>query len=92
MSATKKNVCNVDVRIDANGVPPTVLIKPKAHGIAIAKELAELYPNMKHLYMYRHPEEYVRSLRTVYRSLLHPVARSLLLYISFGMGMQVSIL
>jgi len=47
---------------------------------------------MKHLYMYRHPEEYVRSLRTVYRSLLHPVARSLLLYISFGMGMQVSIL
>ena len=75
-------------RIDANGVPPTVLIKPKAHGIAIAKELAELYPDMKHMYMYRHPEEYVRSLRTVYRSLLHPVARSLLLYISFGMGME----
>ena len=42
-------------RIDKNGVPPTVLIKPKAHGIAIAKELSELYPEMKHLYMYRHP-------------------------------------
>lgn len=65
-----------------------MLIKPKAHGIAIAKDLSEIYPEMKHLYMYRHPEEYVRSLRTVYRSLLHPVARSLLLYISFGMGMK----
>ncbi len=64
-------------------------IKPKAHGIAVAKELSELYPDMKHLYMYRDPKEYVRSLCTVYRSLMHPIVRSLLLYMSFGMGMQV---
>jgi hypothetical protein len=69
--------------VDADGVPPTVLIKPKAHGISIAKELSELYPDMKHLYMYRHPEEYVRSLRTVYRSLLHPVARCIYCLLGF---------
>lgn len=65
-----------------------VLIKPKAHAIALTKDLAALYPNASHLYMYRHPAEYVRSLISVYKSLLHPLARSLLLYLSFAFDIK----
>jgi hypothetical protein len=46
-----------------------------------------LYPNSSHLYMYRHPAEYVRSLISVYKSLLHPVARGLLIVMSFDIDM-----
>lgn len=64
------------------------LIKPKAHGISVSEELANLYPNMKHLYMYRHPAEYVRSVRSVYKSLLHPIVRQLMMVMSFSMNMN----
>ena len=64
-----------------------ICIKPKAHAIGLTKEIYSLYPNSSHLYMYRHPAEYVRSLITVFKSLLHPVARSLMLYLAFQYDM-----
>ena len=65
-----------------------ICIKPKAHAIALTKEIYDLYPNSSHLYLYRHPAEYVRSLISVYKSLLHPVARSLALHLSFEFDMK----
>ena len=73
------------------------LIKPKAHGISIARDLCRLYPTMKHLYMYRHPAEYVRSIRSLYHSLLPafvykllsiPIVYNFLTSDSFGMNMK----
>ncbi len=64
-----------------------ICIKPKAHAIALTKEIYDLYPQSKHLFLYRHPAEYVRSLISVYKSLLHPVARGLLMYFSFDFDM-----
>ena len=54
---------------------------------AVAKLIYDLYPTSSHLYLYRHPAEYVRSLITVYKSLLHPLARSLMLYLAFDFSM-----
>ena len=77
------------------------LIKPKAHGVSIAKDLCRLYPNMKHLYMYRHPAEYVRSIRSLYHSLLPqfvykllsiPIVYDFLTSDSFGMNMKEFVL
>ena len=65
-----------------------LVIKPKAHGIFIAQDLNYLYPKMKHLYMYRHPAEYVRSVRSVYNSLLHPIVRHLMIFSAFNMDMN----
>ena len=59
------------------------LIKPKAHGISIANDLFHLYPNIRHLYMYRHPAEYVRSIRSLYKSLFPKVVYHLLSFTSF---------
>ena len=53
----------------------------------MAKLIYDLYPTSSHLYLYRHPAEYVRSLITVYKSLLHPLARSLMLYLAFDFSM-----
>ena len=73
------------------------LIKPKAHGISIGNDLCQLYPNMKHLYMYRHPAEYVRSIRSLYHSLLPkfvykllsiPIVYNLMTSDSLGMNMR----
>ena len=85
---------------DSNGIE-NFLIKPKAHGISIAKDLCRLYPAMKHLYMYRHPAEYVRSIRSLYRSLLPafiykllsiPIVYHFLTSDSFGMNMKEFVL
>ena len=60
-----------------------LLIKPKAHAIRLASDLTRLYPKqIKHLYMMRHPVEYVRSMTSVFRSLLHPVVQHLMIYLS----------
>ena len=64
-----------------------ICIKPKAHAIALSKEIYDLYPTSSHLYLYRHPAEYVRSLISVYKSLLHPVARSLMINLAFDIDM-----
>ena len=69
-----------------------ICIKPKAHAIGLSKEIYNLYPGSTHLYLYRHPAEYVKSLITVYKSLLHPIARSLILYMAFDYGMTDFIL
>ena len=64
-----------------------VLIKPKAHAIRLAWDLTRLYPKqIKHLYMMRHPVEYVRSMTSVFRSLLHPVVQHLMIYLSVDVG------
>ena len=55
-------------------------------------DLAELFPQTKHLYMFRTPAEYVRSMRSVFKSLLHPVVRHLLIFLSVEMGMAEFIL
>ena len=65
-----------------------ICIKPKAHAIGLSREIHQLYPNSSFLYLYRHPAEYVRSLITVYKSLLHPIARGLMLYVAFDYGMS----
>lgn len=62
-----------------------VLIKPKAHGIALTHEIAQAFPKMKHLYLYRNPTEYYKSLKTVYRALLHPVVDILMMKLSIKM-------
>ncbi len=64
-----------------------ICIKPKAHAIGLTKEIYDLYPDSSHLFLYRHPAEYVRSLISVYKSLLHPVARGLLMTFSFSFDM-----
>jgi len=44
------------------GAKMNVVIKPKAHAIAITGELDRLFDGgVHHLYLYRHPEEYVKS-------------------------------
>ena len=63
------------------------VIKPKAHGIFVAKSLNLLYPNIKNLYMYRHPVEYVKSVRSVYHSLMHPIVRHIMVYAAFDLNM-----
>ena len=68
------------------------LIKPKAHGIFIAQDLNYLYPNIKNLYMYRHPVEYVKSVRSVYKSLLHPIVRHIMVYAAFDFDLNEFIL
>ena len=35
-----------------------VVIKPKAHAIALTTELTEIYPGIMHLYLFRHPVQY----------------------------------
>ena len=74
-SARRSKKSNCDIK--------NFLIKPKAHGISIAKDLCYLYPNMKHLYMYRHPAEYVRSIRSLYKSLFPAFVYHLLSYTAF---------
>ena len=69
-----------------------VIIKPKAHAIAIPWELGEIFPDMKQIYMFRHPVDYVNSLQTVFISLLHPIARSKLIQRSVGYDMAGFIL
>ena len=63
------------------------VIKPKAHGIYVAQDLNTLYPNIKNLYMYRHPVEYVKSVRSVFKSILHPIVRHVMVYAAFDMNM-----
>ena len=58
----------------------------------MTKEIYDLYPTSSHLYLYRHPAEYVRSLISVYKSLLHPVVRSLLIHLSFDIDINDFIL
>ncbi|TRY75435.1 hypothetical protein TCAL_09502 [Tigriopus californicus] len=69
-----------------------VLIKPKAHGIALTPELAQAFPSMKHLYLYRHPIEYYKSLKAVYRALLHPLVDILMMKLSIKMEQDEFIL
>ena len=76
----------------SNKVIDCFLIKPKAHGILVAQELNGIYPNIKHLWMYRHPAEYVRSVRSVFKSLLHPVVHHMMMYMAFKMEMKDFIL
>ena len=85
----------------ATNVIENFLIKPKAHGVSIAKELCNLYPNINHLYMYRHPAEYVRSIRSLYHSLFPAFVYKLLSIPtfykwitsdSFGMNMKEFVL
>lgn len=64
-----------------------ICIKPKAHAIGLSKDIYTLFPSSVHLYLYRHPAEYVMSVITVFKSLLHPVARSLLVTLSFAYDM-----
>lgn len=71
----------------SSGDTKCICIKPKAHAIALTKEIYELYPDSSHLYLYRHPAEYVTSLISVYKSLLHPVARGLMIHLSFDIDM-----
>jgi hypothetical protein len=68
------------------------VIKPKAHAIGLTKELAELYPHMRHLFLYRHPAEYVKSLASVFSSLLHPLVHSAIMRLSIKMSMTDLIL
>ena len=65
----------------------SLVIKPKAHGIYVARDLNALYPNIKNLFMYRHPVEYVKSVRSVYFSLLHPIVRHVMVYAAFDLNM-----
>ena len=61
-----------------------VVIKPKAHAVGITSELASIFKaNMTHIYLYRHPAEYVTSLKAVFNSLLHPVIHTTLIRLSF---------
>ena len=74
---------------DPNSGPKrNVVIKPKAHAVALTRELASLYPNMKHLYLYRHPAPYVRSVQSVFNSLLHPVVQTAMMRLSIKNDMH----
>lgn len=73
---------------NANNRRCNIVIKPKAHGIGVTKELADLYPEMHHLYLFRHPTQYVTSLKSVFDSLLHPVIHSTLMRLSIKMGVE----
>ena len=61
-----------------------LILKSKAHAIGIAASVTECFPKTKHLYMYRHPIEYVKSVRSVVRSLLHPLIQQMPLALNFG--------
>jgi len=76
-SKPNKNAIDID----------SFVIKPKAHGISIAQDLNSLYPNVKNLYMYRHPVEYVKSVRSVFKSILHPIVRHIMVYAAFDLNM-----
>ncbi len=66
-----------------------IVIKPKAHAIAVTTEIDEIFRGrVKHLYLYRHPAQYVTSVTTVFNSLLHPVVRSAVVRFSIKMGME----
>jgi len=71
------------------GAKMNVVIKPKAHAIAITAELDSMFPGgVRHLYLYRHPEEYVKSVVTVFNSLMHPVVREAVVRFSIKMDMK----
>ncbi len=66
-----------------------IVIKPKAHAMAITRELDETFKGrVRHLYLYRHPAQYVTSVSTVFNSLMHPVVRSAVVRFSIKMGME----
>ena len=65
-----------------------ICIKPKAHSIGISHELVSLFPGMRHLYLFRHPLQYVTSLKSVFNSLLHPVIHSTLMRLSIKMNVE----
>ena len=81
------NAC-VHFQESYDGPKHNVVIKPKAHAIALTRELAELYPDMKHIYLYRHPAPYVRSVQSVFNSLLHPVVQTAMMRLSIKNDMQ----
>jgi hypothetical protein len=43
---------------------------------------------MQHLYLYRHPVEYLRSILTIYNSLLHPLLQEIVMRLSIKMNME----
>ena len=53
------------------------------HAAGIAADFARVFPQTKHMYMYRHPCDYLRSVRSVFYSVFHPVFRTLALMISY---------
>ena len=65
-----------------------ILFKPKAHGVLIAGDFAQMYLKTKHLFMFRHPEEYVQSMKSVFKSLMHPIMRHLVLMMAMKMQME----
>ncbi len=69
-----------------------IVIKPKAHAIAITSELDQLFPRVRHLYLYRHPAQYVTSVASVFSSLMHPVVRSAVVRFSIKMDMKAFVM
>ncbi len=70
-----------------------IVIKPKAHAMAITTELDEIFKGrMRHLFLYRHPAQYVTSVSTVFNSLMHPVVRTAVMRFSIRMNMEAFVL
>ena len=60
----------------------------QAHAIGLTSELCELYPKIRHLYLYRHPIEYLRSITSIYNTLLHPILQELVMKLSLKMNWE----
>ena len=60
----------------------------QAHAIGLTSELCELYPSIRHLYLYRHPTEYLRSITSIYNTLLHPILQELVMKLSLKMNWE----
>lgn len=60
-----------------------MIVKSVGHAAGIAADFARCFPSAKHMYMYRHPTEYLRSVRSVFFSVFHPFFRSLALMLSY---------
>ena len=74
----RASVDHLWVAINRDGSKKNLVLKPKAHGIGLTSELNRvLGNNVKNVFLYRHPVEYVKSVTAVYKSLLHPIVRSM---------------
>ena len=60
-----------------------MIVKSVGHAAGIAADFARTFPRVRHMYMYRHPAEYLRSVRSVFFSVFHPFFRSLALMLSY---------
>ena len=60
----------------------------QAHAIGLTSELYELYPKIRPLYLFRHPTEYLRSITSIYNTLLHPILQDVVMKLSLKMNWE----